>query len=54
MREFREETGLEVHLGRLLVALVRDERFFMFWFRGHVVAGTVSPDGDPPPTASPR
>jgi ADP-ribose pyrophosphatase YjhB (NUDIX family) len=47
VREFREETGLEVGLERLLVALVREERFFMFWFRGHVVAGSLSPEGDP-------
>lgn len=47
VREFREETGLEVHLERLLVALVRDEQFFMFWFRGHVVSGSLSADGDP-------
>lgn len=47
VREFREETGLEVRLERLLVALVRDGQFFMFWFRGHVVAGSISADGDP-------
>jgi len=47
VREFREETGLEIHLERLLAALVREERFFMFWFRGHVVAGSLSPEGDP-------
>jgi ADP-ribose pyrophosphatase YjhB (NUDIX family) len=47
VREFREETGLEVRLERLLVALVRDEQFFMFWFRGHVVSGSLSANGDP-------
>ncbi len=47
VREFREETGLEVRLERLLLALTRNEQFLMFWFRGHVEAGSVSPDGDP-------
>lgn len=47
VREFREETGLEVHLERLLVALVRDERFFILWFRGRTTAGSLSPEGDP-------
>ena len=47
VREFREETGLEVALERLLVALLREEQFLMLWFRGHVVAGSLSPDGDP-------
>jgi ADP-ribose pyrophosphatase YjhB (NUDIX family) len=47
VREFREETGLEVRLERLLLALTRNEQFFMFWFRGHVVAGSVSAAGDP-------
>jgi ADP-ribose pyrophosphatase YjhB (NUDIX family) len=47
VREFREETGLEVALERLLVALIREERFLMLWFRGHVIAGGLSPDGDP-------
>jgi 8-oxo-dGTP pyrophosphatase MutT (NUDIX family) len=47
VREFREETGLEVRLERLVLGLTRNEQFFMFWFRGHVAAGSVSPDGDP-------
>jgi ADP-ribose pyrophosphatase YjhB (NUDIX family) len=47
VREFREETGLEVHIERLLVARVTSEHFFTFWFRGHVVAGNLSPYGDP-------
>jgi ADP-ribose pyrophosphatase YjhB (NUDIX family) len=47
VREFREETGLEVALERLLVALIREERFLMLWFRGQVIAGGLSPDGDP-------
>ncbi len=47
VREFREETGLELRLDQLLVALIRDERFLMFWFRGHVVAGRISASGDP-------
>jgi len=47
VREFREETGLKVRIERLLVALIKDEQFFTFWFRGHVVAGSVSPHGDP-------
>jgi len=47
VREFWEETGLKVRVERLLVALIKDERFFTFWFRGHVVAGSASPRGDP-------
>jgi hypothetical protein len=29
------------------VALVRDERFFLLWFRGRTTAGSLSPEGDP-------
>ncbi len=47
VREFREETGLEICLERLLLALTKNQRFYMFWFRGHVTTGSVSPDGDP-------
>jgi ADP-ribose pyrophosphatase YjhB (NUDIX family) len=47
VREFREETGLEVRIERLLLARVQDERFFKCWFRGRVVAGSASPAGDP-------
>jgi len=47
VREFREETGLEICIERLLLARIQDERFFNCWFRGHVVAGSASPTGDP-------
>jgi ADP-ribose pyrophosphatase YjhB (NUDIX family) len=47
VREFREETGLEICIERLLLARIKDERFFNCWFRGRVVAGRVSPAGDP-------
>jgi len=47
VREFREETGLKVRIERLLVALIKDRRLFTFWFKGHVVAGSASPHGDP-------
>lgn len=47
IREFREETGFEVHVDRLLAALIQNEQFLMFWFRGQVVAGRISASGDP-------
>ncbi|MEW5956603.1 MAG: NUDIX domain-containing protein [Chloroflexota bacterium] len=48
VREFREETGLEVQLERLLVAILgRSKDFFYFFFRGHVVGGGVSHESDP-------
>lgn len=47
VREFREETGLEVQLDRLLAAQIKEGRFIMIWFRGHVVGGDISPLGDP-------
>jgi len=43
IREFREETGLEICIGRLLLDRIKDGRFFNCWFRGCVVAGRVSP-----------
>jgi ADP-ribose pyrophosphatase YjhB (NUDIX family) len=47
VREFREETGLEICIERLLLARIQDRRFFNCWFRGRVVASSVSPAGDP-------
>ena len=47
VREFREETGLEVRVERLLLATRNEERFFKFWFRGQAVAGNLSAMSDP-------
>lgn len=48
VREFREETGLNVTVQRTLLAeLARDRPFIAVIFRGGVVAGAVSGGGDP-------
>lgn len=53
IREFKEETGLEIRLSRLLVAGIhRNRRWFYFILRGHVVAGELSPHLDPDGTTA--
>ena len=47
IREFQEETGLEVCVERLLLATVNEKRFFKLWFRGQAIAGNLSAMSDP-------
>ena len=47
-REFEEETGMKVTVGRFLVAhLSRERPFVALFFRGSVVEGKLSHDVDP-------
>lgn len=47
VREFWEETGLEVRIERILLATLNNERFFKLWFRGQAIAGAISALSDP-------
>jgi ADP-ribose pyrophosphatase YjhB (NUDIX family) len=46
-REFREETGLEIQLTKLLIARFRNNKRFSFFFRGHVTGGCLDLRADP-------
>jgi ADP-ribose pyrophosphatase YjhB (NUDIX family) len=53
VREFREETGLDIQLERLLAAILSQSKdFFLFFFRGHVVGGDASHEDDPDNTTA--
>ena len=47
IREFKEETGLEIQLTKLLIARLKENKRLSFFFRGHVIGGSLSPDQDP-------
>jgi ADP-ribose pyrophosphatase YjhB (NUDIX family) len=48
MREFEEETGLQISVKRILLAqLAEDRPFIAVFFRGTVTDGTVTSDADP-------
>lgn len=52
IREFKEETGLEIQLTKLLVAGLHKNTWFYFFFRGHVSGGCLSPYQDPDNTTA--
>jgi ADP-ribose pyrophosphatase YjhB (NUDIX family) len=53
VREFREETGLDIELEGLLAAILgRSKDFFLFFFRGHVIGGNASHEDDPDNTTA--
>ncbi len=53
VREFREETGLDIQLERLLAAILGQSKdFFFFFFRGHVIGGIASHKDDPDHTTA--
>ena len=52
VRELKEETGLDICITKLLLAGIHKEKWFYFFFRGHVCGGTPSPYFDPDETTA--